>query len=79
MDDDAPLSRARVWFYRPQWWWSGWSPIRTGHDEFARKNVVIGWGVTGQVVITTGPCGDEECVRDRDKMLAELGEAPWVD
>lgn len=71
------LSRGRVWFYRPQWWWPRWSPVMIGHDEFARKTLVVGWAITGQVVVALGWCGDEECIRDRDAMLRELGEEPW--
>jgi hypothetical protein len=70
------LKRGRVWFYRPEWYWDP-APIRRGHDEFARNTIVIGWPFTGRVIIATGYCGDQECVRQRDKMLEELGEPPW--
>lgn len=70
------LKRGRVWFYRPQMDWD-WAPIRRGHDEFARNTICIGWPFTGRLIITTGPCGLEECVRMRDKMLEDMGEKPW--
>lgn len=51
----------RVWFYRPQWYFSGWSPVWRGHDEYGRWTLVVGWAVTGQVVIALWSCGDPEC------------------
>lgn len=57
----------RFWFYRPQWYWHGWStllPIYRGHDEFARWTLVVGWTITGRVVIALGGCGNPECEAD---------------
>ena len=48
-----------------------------GHDEFARKTVWFGSWLTGAMVIAFRSCGDAECIRERDKMLAEFGEEPW--
>jgi hypothetical protein len=75
-EPSEPLSRGRVWFYRPQRWFY-WNPLLLGHDEFARRTLVIGWPFTGQVVIALGWCGDVECIRERDEMLERLGEEPW--
>jgi len=78
MSEDEPLKRGRVWFYRPYWCWD-WTPLRRGHDEFARNTIMIGWPFTGRVIIATGYCGEQECVRMRDEMLEEMGEPPWQD
>jgi len=51
--------RERVWFYRPQWYWHGWRtlvPFYRGGDEWDWHTVVLGWTVTGRVVIATGRC-----------------------
>lgn len=53
-----------VWFYPPQWYWYGWGtllPISRGHDSLARWCLVIGWTVTGRVVIPLWDCGDSSC------------------
>lgn len=62
----------RAWFYRPQWYWHGWKtllPIYRGHDEYARWTVVLGWTVTGRVVVALWDCGDPECHKDREENL----------
>lgn len=74
--EEEPLKRGRAWFYRPYLYWD-WAPIRRGHDEFARNTIVIGWPFTGRIIIALGFCGEQECIVMRDKMLEELGEAPW--
>ena len=46
----------RVWFIRPQWHWFGWgtlSPFQRGCDEYIRATIVLGWTVTGRIVIVT--------------------------
>lgn len=58
------MNAPRIWFYRPQWWFAGWSPIWIGHDEYARRTLVLGWPVTGMAIIALGPCGDPECERE---------------
>lgn len=53
-----------VWFWRPSWYWFGWGtllPITRGHDEYSRETIVLGWTVTGRVIIALGYCGDTEC------------------
>lgn len=53
-----------VWFYRPSWYWFGWSsllPIQRGHDEHARWTVMLGWPITGRVIIAITSCNDFEC------------------
>jgi hypothetical protein len=54
----------RVWFYRPTFYWHGWStliPAHRGHDEFARLTFMLGWPFTGRMVIATNDCGNPEC------------------
>ena len=46
-------------------------------NEQGRPMIWFGSWLTGVIVIAYASCGDEECVRERDKMLAELGEEPW--
>jgi hypothetical protein len=65
------LSKARranrIWLYKPQWYWHGWKtliPLMIGHDEYARRTIMLGWTVTGRVVVPLGDCGDPECRRD---------------
>lgn len=74
-ETDKPLSRGRIWFTRPGQW-TGW-PMGFGHDEFARLTIWFGSWLTGVVVIAYRHCGEAECIRERDKMLEELGEPPW--
>lgn len=48
------IPKSRVWFYQPAWYWFGWgtlSPVLFGHDEYARRTVVVGWTFTGRIVI----------------------------
>ena len=54
----------RIWFYQPQWYWHGWStltPIARGHDDIARWCIMLGWTITGRVIIPLWDCGDPEC------------------
>jgi len=60
------LPKARIWFYRPQWYWFGWEtllPVQVGHDDCARRVLTLGWTITGRINIALGYCGDEECYR----------------
>ena len=57
----------RIWFYRPEWYWYGWKtliPIWRGHDDQARWTVVLGWTITGQIVIAVKDCGSVSCMID---------------
>lgn len=68
----------RIWFYRPQLYWHGWStllPVARGHDEYARWTLMIGWTITGRIVIALGDCGDLECHVWRDRQI-ELDSHP---
>lgn len=58
---------ARVWFWKPQLYWFGWStlvPFQIGHDEYARRTLLLGWTITGRAIIALWDCGDDECKRD---------------
>lgn len=56
-----------VWFWRPSWHWHGWTsllPVLIGHDEYARLTILLGWPVTGRMIIALWYCGNEECYRE---------------
>lgn len=62
--------KRRVWFWPPQWYWYGLRtliPVGFGHDEYARKTIVLGWTITGRAIIALWDCGDVECHDDRVK------------
>ena len=64
----------RVWVYAPELHWYGWRtliPLYRGHDEYARRTLVIGWTVTGRIVIAYRGCGDPECVADMYQWMAD--------
>ncbi len=44
----------RVWFWSPQWYWYGWRtliPVYFGGDEYNRLTVVLGWTITGRIIV----------------------------
>lgn len=46
--------RDKVWFYRPAWYWHGLStlvPVYIGNSEDYCATLMIGWTVTGRVII----------------------------
>lgn len=52
------------WFWNPQMHWFGWKtllPLMVGHDEYARRTIVIGWTVTGRAIFPLWDCGDPAC------------------
>lgn len=64
----------RVWVYRPEWYWYGWRtliPFTYGHDEYARRVLVFGWSITGQVCLAVWGCGDPECKADAERTRQE--------
>jgi hypothetical protein len=68
---------SRVWFYRPQWWFQRWSPIWTSSDEYGRRTLVIGWCVTGQIVIAYRTCYCDFCEASREQTAhLEAEETP---
>jgi hypothetical protein len=69
---------SRVWLWKPQWYWHGWStlnPVFIGHDEYARRTLMLGWTITGRIIIALWHCGSEECYRDA---IEEL-EWKWIE
>ena len=76
MTESLDLARqdARVWFWKPQWYWHGlrtlW-PFMYGHDEYARRTLLFGWTVTGRVIVALWDCGDDECHADAESALLE--------
>lgn len=67
-------AKHRVWAYRPEWYWWGWStllPINLSHDELARRTLMLGWTLTGRVVIALWPCNELWCWLDARKDLLE--------
>ena len=72
----------RVWFWKPQWHWFGWKtlvPFSYGHDEYARRVLVLGWTATGRVLIAVWGCGDPECESDAAprKIIAARAKAAY--
>lgn len=66
----------RVWFWKPCWYWFGWRtlvPFFYGHDEYARRTLLLGWTVTGRVIFALWGCGDPECEADaaKRKLIAQ--------
>lgn len=49
-----PKRAPRVWFYAPELHWYGWQtllPWIWGSDEWHRRDLALGWGFTGRIVI----------------------------
>lgn len=47
----------RIWLYPPEWHWYGWRtflPYFFGTDEYRRRTVMLGWTITGRIVIVYG-------------------------
>lgn len=55
------------WVWKPQWHWFGWKtflPFSVGHDEYARRTLVVGWTITGRVIFPLWYCGSGECLNE---------------
>lgn len=53
MDGNPP----HVWCWRPQWYWYGWPtlfPIYFGWDEYDRRTIMLGWTITGRIIVAVG-------------------------
>lgn len=57
--------RSRIWGYKPQWYFQRFSPTWLSSDEYGRRTFVIGWCVTGQLVIAFCTCFCEYCDESR--------------
>jgi len=54
------------WFWEPCLYWYGLttlSPVHLGNDEYHRRTIMLGWTITGRVIIPLwhfrGPCDPE--------------------
>ena len=66
----------KPWFWKPQWHWFGWKtliPFNYGHDEYARRTLLLGWTVTGRAIFPLWYCGDKACFRDAMVDLRDEG------
>ena len=62
----------RIWFWKPQWYWFGWKtliPFMYGHDECARRTLLLGWTITGRIIFALWGCGSEECEREAARTI----------
>jgi hypothetical protein len=73
----ATTSASAVWFWKPQWYWFGWRtliPFSRGGDEWDWHTFVLGWTITGRVIIATHRCrGTGKCAED----FREVGLVDW--
>lgn len=57
------IPKSRIWFYKPERWFD-WKFAYFSHDEFSRNTLVLGWPVTGRVIIALRYRGDSACYRE---------------
>lgn len=77
----------RVWFWKPSWYWFGprtLVPFTTGSDEWDWHTIVLGWTITGRVIIATRKCPlTGKCTPDpdlpHDPYLFEWPDDPYPD
>lgn len=74
---DSPKHRkiGRVWVWGPDWYWHGWRtllPVWSAGDEYGRRTLVLGWTLTGRMIIALWICGCIECFESRQQ-TAEMG------
>lgn len=68
-----PEDAGRIWFYKPSLWWHGWRtllPLAFGGmcgDEYGRRTLVIGWTITGRIIIAVRTCYCGECCNSREE------------
>ena len=61
-----------IWFWKPCWYWHGLStlvPFLYGHDEYARRTIMLGWTITGRVIIALWGCGSAECQQESARAI----------
>ncbi len=56
---------SNFWFWKPEARILSPFPFMIGHDEYARKTLVIGFPFTGRVIIAYKDCQSEECSEER--------------
>lgn len=79
MNLEEARKKYRIWFWKPQWYWFGprtLVPFMIGHDEYARRTLLLGWTVTGRAIIPLWDCGDEQCRKDA---LIYLQDEEWYE
>lgn len=79
----------RVWFWKPSWYWFGprtLVPFATGSDEWGWHTIVLGWTITGRVIIAwrqcprTGKCAEPGMIDDPNwNVEAEWPADPYAD
>lgn len=82
LDRIKRLPKRRVWFYAPALYWFGWKtllPVTFGHDEWSRQTLVIGWSITGRIVIPIGYCGDDNCYQETLEQTLDHARAIALD
>lgn len=55
-----------IYFWKPQWYWFGWRtlvPFFMGEDPDGRRTLVLGWTVTGRMLIRLWMCKDPVCMK----------------
>ena len=48
--------RARIWLWKPEWYFPSWSPAYFGGDEYDWHTIMLGWAITGRIIIATRHC-----------------------
>ncbi len=70
----------RVWFWKPSWYWFGprtLVPFATGSDEWGWHTIVLGWTVTGRIIIAWRKCPRTgKCAPDADPDF-DYVESEW--
>lgn len=63
----------RFWFWKPEWHWHGWTtllPFQIGGilgDEYGRRTCIIGWTITGRIIVVWSTCYCDECDASREQ------------
>lgn len=61
---DIQKASRKPWFYKPQWYWFGprtLLPISLGNDEWCRYDLVIGFTITGRIIIPLWGHSEKSC------------------
>lgn len=57
----------RIWFWRPSLHWYGWRtliPVVRGGDEYDWHTLMLGWTITGRVIIALRRCPETGRCKD---------------
>ena len=61
---DIKMPSWKPWSIKPQWHWFGWStllPVTFGGDEYCRTTLVLGYTITGRIVIPLWSHSEASC------------------